>query len=146
MQLDAISLYQHEWMTLQNQSDSYEKFSLLIKLLNVSLACILWFSLHVGIFSLFFIGILWLQDAIWKTYQDRINQRILFIEDAIHKSLNNIYSPDCVPLQFNQSWLANRSTKRLIAEYVSQSIKPTVAYPHLGLLFMGIALRFLGQI
>jgi hypothetical protein len=145
MQTDPVLLYQNEWQTLQNQFDSYEKFSLLIKLLNITLSCLLWFSLHAGLWTLLVIAILWLQDGIWCTFQDRISQRLLSVEEAIHKNLSNIYSPDCVPFQFNQSWLVNRpSSKALVGEYINQALRPTVVYPHLVLIFMCIVLCMLG--
>lgn len=146
MQTDPVLLYQNEWQTLQNQFDSYEKLSLLIKLLNVTLSCLLWFSLTAGLWTLLIIAILWLQDGIWCTFKERIAQRLLVVEDAINKNINGIYHPETVPFQFNQSWLANRpSSKGLVSEYIHQTLKPTVAYPHLVLIFMCIILCTLGQ-
>jgi hypothetical protein len=144
MQTDNVLLFQNEWQTLQNQFDSYEKFSLLIKLLNVSLSCLLWFSLGVGLWTLLVVAILWLQDAIWCTFKERISQRLLLVEEAIHKNISGIYHPEIVPFQFNQSWLALRpSSKGLISEYLGQALRPTVAYPHLVLIFMYIVLCML---
>lgn len=139
MQTDDFTLHQHEWMTLQNQSDSYEKFSLLIKLLNVVLACLLLFSLDVGMWTLFIVAIMWLQDGIWKTYQERINQRILAIEAALLTNEADIKHEAFIPMQFNRTWLANRqSAKGLVAEYITTALKPTVAYPHILLIFLCI--------
>lgn len=145
MQTDHVLPFQNEWQTLQNQSDSYEKLSLLIKLLNITLCCLLLFSLNAGFWTLAFIAILWLQDAIWCTFQDRIGRRLLVVEAAIHNSINGIEQPHVLPFQFNQSWLASRpSNLGLVAEYVKQALRPTVAYPHILLIFTCITLRILG--
>ncbi|MDP5031946.1 MAG: hypothetical protein NWQ54_01175 [Paraglaciecola sp.] len=145
MQTDKVLLFQNEWQTLQNQSDSYEKLSLLIKLVSITLSCLLWFSLHAGLWALVIIAILWLQDAIWCTFQNRIAQRLLVVEEAIHQNICGDYQANLLPFQFNQSWLASRpSGKALVGEYIHQGLRPTVAYPHIMLIFMCIALCMVG--
>ena len=139
MQNDSIQLYQQEWTTLQNQFDSYEKFSLVIKLLNISLSSLLLFYWQAGLWTVLVTGMLWLQDAIWKTFQDRINQRLLLIEEALKQALTNNESEDVLPLQFNQSWSLSRSSATsLFNEYLTQALKPTVAYPHVALIALSL--------
>ena len=141
----VLALYQHEWLCLQNQSDSYEKYSLQIKLLNVSLTVLLWFGLQASLWTLLTIVILWGQDAIWKTFQARINQRLLALENAIQQALAEQDNQLLLPMQFNQAWLDSRAgSQGLMAEYLSQGVKPTVAYPHLILVFCCIVLCILG--
>tara|TARA_R110000868_G_scaffold384781_1_gene652405 strand:- start:333 stop:767 length:435 start_codon:yes stop_codon:yes gene_type:complete len=141
MQIDSIQLYQQEWTTLQNQFDSYEKFSLLIKLLNISLCSLLLFYWQAELWTVLVCAILWMQDAIWKTFQERINQRLLTIEEALKQALTNNESEDVLPFQFNQSWVLNRpATSSLVHEYISQALKPTVAYPHVLLLLLSVML------
>ncbi|MFT4942054.1 MAG: hypothetical protein ACI88A_005128 [Paraglaciecola sp.] len=133
MSVSTASGFQHEWITLQTQYDSYEKYSLLIKLLNVTLTCLLLFVFHVGIWSLPVIAIIWLQDGIWKTFQNRIATRLYVVEKALANG------PNDQSMQFNTAWLEARSSvSALLKEYIGQSCNPTVAYPHVVLLAMSL--------
>lgn len=126
-------LLSQEWQILQTQFDSYEKFSLLIKLFNIGFTV---FSITLAmptLISLVIIGIVWLQDGIWKTFQQRIEQRLLVVEAAFESEKNS--SSTISPLQFNQHFLKNRAgAGKLVAEYVKNACRPTVAYPHIVLL------------
>ena len=120
----------NEWMLLQNQYDSYEKYSLVIKLL----AMIVFYCSHISetiawiIFIL--LAVFWLQDAIWKTFQSRIELRLLALEEAlsdIQANLNNNF----IAFQFNRDFLAKRPSQfGLVKEYLLQALRPTVAFPH----------------
>lgn len=122
-----------EWQTLQTQFDSYEKFSLLIKLFNISFTALSITLAMPTLVSLMIIGIVWLQDGIWKTFQQRIEQRLLIVEAAFESEKNS--SSTISPLQFNQYFLKNRAgAGKLVAEYVKNACRPTVAYPHIVLL------------
>lgn len=82
------------------------------------------FGYH-GVWGVALIAILWLQDSIWKTFQHRIENRLLTVE----KMLANDEHAD--GMQFNSSWQASRpGAVELVMEYLSQSIMPTVAFPH----------------
>ena len=121
----------NEWSILQNQSDGYEKYSLVIKLLNVGLLSAAYISSNMGIFVLCMLLVLWVQDAIWKTYQSRIEYRLLQIENLL---LNNI---DEKAYQLNSDYQKNRPGNiALVGEYLRQAIRPTVAYPHAVLVLM----------
>ena len=116
---------QAEWQLLQGQFDSYEKFSLIIKL--VAICTFVAFIITQGSLVLFAItfATLWLQDAIWKTFQARIEHRILAIESALATSTQ------LVPFQFNRDFAAQRpGVVGLVVEYIKAALKPTVAYPH----------------
>lgn len=120
---------QREWCTLQNQFDSYEKHALMIKL--VSLVSVGLAVLLVGISSWIFIitAIFWLQEAIWKTFQQRIYQRLLVVEKAISEGQHD------KAMQFNSNWQDNRAGySSLVAEYMGSARKPTVAFPYIVLL------------
>ncbi|TPV54346.1 hypothetical protein FJ444_19370 [Aestuariibacter sp. GS-14] len=117
-----------EWQTLQNQFDSYEKYSLMIKLSAVLLTAIALLTQLPTLIAMALIGVLWLQDGIWKTFQGRFEQRLLAIEAEI-RALGA--TTDC---QFNSAYLAQaNSGGALIAEYVKQSLRPTVMYPYVAL-------------
>ncbi|MFV0277761.1 MAG: hypothetical protein ACK5HY_11320 [Parahaliea sp.] len=97
--------YQSEWVLLQNQYDSYEKLSLLIKLVNIILAALLLLVWQAGLWAGAVVAILWLQDGIWKTYQSRINIRLLEVEAALASESSGAAAG---PMQYNQRWLAVR--------------------------------------
>ena len=133
-------ILQSEWSTLQNQFDSYEKCSLAIKLFSVLICCILVFVLDTGLWPWVVVVILWLQDAIWKTFQNRIGQRLEVVEQAIQNNLH--HNPDNASqmgMQFNLAWNQSRHDAiGLVSEYNKQSLKPTVAYPHVVLMALVI--------
>lgn len=132
-----MSEFTKEWQLLQNQYDSYEKYSLVIKLFSISS---LLFSIAFQVPALFVILILmviWFQEAIWKTFQARIEQRLLSIECAIKKQSNvdveavNDAEIACLAFQYNSEFLKYRpSTLGLVKEYCSNAVRPTVAFPH----------------
>ncbi len=122
-----------EWCLLQNQFDSYEKYSLLIKLANAALvaAAVLTGSMTVVIIALLIT--LWLQDAIWKTYQARIETRLLQLEAAIADGAA------VTAYQFNRQFLQNRGgVASLVGEYIRSAIRPTTAFPHVVLVLLAV--------
>jgi len=123
--------FKTEWCLLQNQFDSYEKHSLYIKLLSVIVLLAAEISDVISIFIVLVLLVLWLQDAIWKTFQSRIEQRLLQVERYISdKSEESAF-------QFNSEYHKVRlSGISLINEYARQSIRPTVAFPHIVLILI----------
>lgn len=129
---------QSEWCLLQNQFDSYEKYSLIIKLFSIA---VLVTTLQLSSFTALLVIILlvlWLQDSIWKTFQGRIELRLLQIE----KSLKESHSEDqsgVLPCQFNTEYLKQRpGVTGLIKEYCRQALRPTVAFPHFVLVLLAL--------
>jgi hypothetical protein len=133
----------NEWSLLQNQYDSYEKYSLLIKLGGIGLLSIAFFMHHLNFSILILLLILWLQDAIWKTFQARIEGRLLQLEGYLSDD-QNLDRTDGRAYQFNRLYLETRpGTIELINEYVHQAVRPTVAYPHVILILaLGCKLIF----
>jgi hypothetical protein len=129
-----------EWSILQTQYDSYEKFSLLIKLFAVAVLAAAVLADHSSPMPLALLLVLWLQDAIWKTYQGRIETRLLELE----AHLANCEAPsarDHQAFQYNRQFADNRpGMAGLLKEYLRQALRPTVAYPHLVLACLAIAL------
>ncbi len=118
---------EQEWAVLQHQFDSYEKYSLLIKLVSISLLGVAYFTNNISIILLCLALILWLQDAIWKTFQARIETRLLMLESAIKHAADH----PATSHQFNAQFAENRpGTVGLLIEYAKQSLRPTIAYPH----------------
>lgn len=141
-----LSTLQHEWITLQTQFDSYEKCSLGIKLTSVITSVVLVFGLHASYWSLVVVGILWLQDGIWKTFQNRIGLRLETVEKHIRMtSVEELSIESNLGMQFNLAWAdARPGTIGLIMEYLKSAMKPTVAYPHIVLITFASLHMFIG--
>jgi hypothetical protein len=132
----------NEWSLLQNQYDSYEKYSLLIKLVSVGILSITFFSHHLHCSILILLLVLWLQDAIWKTFQSRIENRLLQLEGFMSGD-QSLERADGRAYQFNRLYSETRpGTMELITEYFHQAIRPTVAYPHV-ILFLLLAFKLI---
>jgi len=120
-----------EWSLLQNQFDSYEKYSLLIKLSSIAALAAAYFTNHLSVFVLLLLLILWLQDAIWKTFQARIDVRLLQLEGYLLNE-HSLENRDGIAFQFNSLYAQNRpGNVGLLKEYLRQSLRPTVAFPHI---------------
>lgn len=125
---------ENEWVLLQNQFDSYEKYSLIIKLFAVGVLTLSLSSEVAGVLVVFILLILWLQDAIWNTFQSRIETRLLQLEEALALKQGD---RDIAVCQFNSQFLEKRpGAVGLLAEYFRQAIRPTVAFPHVALVLL----------
>lgn len=129
-----MEYFVQEWQVLQKQVDDFEKWSLIIKITNVLITLFLIIFIQKSYIVGSIIFIVWLQDGIWKTFQSRSEFRLLSVEKAIEHYKNSEKNAVDLPFQLNSDFLVNRpSTISLIAEYIKQSIRPTVAFPHLAL-------------
>ena len=126
--------YQNEWAILHGDIERYERFSLLIKLVSVVL-CVALVVLKTDLyFSVIIILVLWLQDGIWKTFQQRLQVRILFVEQQMKEAENTNES-----FQLYTQWEGKRrGMVGLVKEYVLSSLKPTIAYPYVVLVLLVI--------
>ena len=133
----------NEWSLLQNQFDSYEKYSLLIKLVSIGLVSFAYFTHRLHFFVFILLLVLWLQDAIWKTFQSRIETRLLQLESYLSGE-PGLERTDGKAYQLNSLYVKVRpGILALIKEYFRQAIRPTVAYPHaVLLLFLGLKILF----
>lgn len=140
-----------EWKALQKSYDQYEFYSLVIKLLTVILV---FFSVVLGIniwAACFFLGVLWLQDAIWKTFQARIEIRLVKLEELIaqereqiEKQVEQLHIEQLIiPFQFNRDFAQLRQGPiGLVKEYLSSMLRPTVAYPYLVFIITFVTYHF----
>ena len=133
-----------EWSLLQGQFDSYEKHSLLIKLSSIGILSAAYFTNHLSVFVLLLLLVLWLQDAIWKTFQARIDARLLQLEEYLSNE-HALENRDGIAFQFNSLYAQNRpGSVGLLKEYLGQSLRPTVAFPHIVLItILGFSLLFI---
>lgn len=132
-----------EWSLLQNQFDSYEKYSLIIKLFSIFILSVAYFTHHLNFFIFSLLLVLWLQDAIWKTFQSRIEIRLLQLEQHLSGD-QSLDRTEGKAYQFNSQYIEARlGVAGLMNEYFRQAIRPTVAYPYVVLLLLlGVAILF----
>lgn len=132
-----------EWQVLQNQYDSYEKCALAIKLLAVILL-LLGLAYHLASICIaLLIAVLWLQDAIWKTFQSRIENRLYVVETQL-AAINQGDAVNELAFQFNRDFLTKRpGCVALVREYLLQAFRPTVAYPYVLLLPLALLSPFI---
>ena len=126
-----------QWQTLHNNHENYESYALIIKLVATAIALFA-FTFSVATFvALLILATLWLQEGIWKTFQQRTANAIIAIEDKLALSESELSSESIKPYLVYKQWQANRpSTKALITEYVCNSLKPTVLYPYFPLMLV----------
>ncbi len=125
--------YQQEWMSLHRSYEQYEAYGLMIKIVSIILFFIsLWLQIGALLIVIVWL-VLWLQEAIWKTFQGRTEQRLLVIESELTKQSQT------EPFQFYSQWEAKRpSALGLIVEYVKQALRPTVAFPYIVLIAVSL--------
>ncbi len=133
MTLPETSAFGHEWITLQNNYEQYEKNCLLIKLGSIALFV---FSLALGlnvVIAVLLLLIMWVQEGIFRTYQLRLGERILRVEELIRQNC----APTSTGYQLHTEWKAVRPEfSGLLAEYGKSMLRPTVVFPHVLLMLM----------
>ncbi len=133
---DASTLqrFDQEWMSLQSQYEHYERSCLLIKLSCVVLFALgLMFPMNV-LLAAAFVLIFWLQEGIFRTFQARLGERLLQVEECLR-------DPEKIGFayQLHTEWLKNRpSVFALILEYAKHAARPTVAFPYVALLLLDV--------
>ncbi|MCJ8320200.1 MAG: hypothetical protein MJK12_11250 [Colwellia sp.] len=129
--------WQQEWQVLHNDHENYERFSLIIKLLAITVCCInLIFNLPLTI-SVLLLLTLWLQDAIWKTFQARLSVRLLLIEQNLDISPSE--NSNNGAFQLYTTWQAQRlKSKDLVLEYIANALRPTIMFPYAILILINL--------
>ncbi|TYK65644.1 hypothetical protein [Colwellia echini] len=125
-----------QWQTLHNSHEDYEKYALIIKIVAI-LICLVSVIYSISTFvGLLLLATLWLQEGIWKTFQQRTESAIIAVEEKLALLTTDT---DTIPYLFYTQWHANRSgVTALIAEYIANALKPTVIYPYLPLMLIVI--------
>lgn len=127
--MDTHYALAQEWRTLQSHHEQHERNALVIKLVCVSLSLIgvashvppAWLALTTAL--------LWALEAIIKTYQGRLADRLLRVE-----ALMLVKPPAGAPMQLHTEWAARRpGASGLVASYALSALKPTVAFPYVPL-------------
>ncbi len=135
MPLPQTSPFAQEWITLQNNYEQYEKYGLLIKLASIALiVSSLVFGLNLPM-AVSLLLIMWVQEGIFRTYQSRLGERILRLEQLIRQSSGQTSSS----YQLHTEWKAVRpGFTGLLAEYGKSMLRPTVAFPHVLLILLSL--------
>ena len=130
-------LLAQEWTTLQNNHEWHERSALLIKLAAVALCAGAWVAeLRPWLPSALTV-LLWLQEAILKTWQTRLADRLMAIEASFQRTT----SGGDAPFQLHSQWQARRpGPAGLLADYSRSALRPTVAFPYAILLGLVVAL------
>lgn len=124
-----------EWVTLQTHYEGYEKSALRIKLTSVVLVAAGWALSLNGWGMAALVAILWVQESIDRTYQSRLGERLLRVEQLLKDSR----PPSPVAFQLHSEWLAGRpGLAGLLAEYAASARRPTVAFPHVVLMLLAL--------
>lgn len=116
-----MSPLHHEWLALQSQHERYEALALGVKFV----AFVGTVLVSDNTLALALLGLLWLQEAVLKTFQGRLGDRLMAIEPALKAG------QDAPPMQLHSDWLANRPRGTgLVGEYLKSALRPTVALPY----------------
>lgn len=126
MALASPSALVHEWRTLQNNHEQYERGALFIKLaalvvFTAGYVLALPYELTGGLALL-----LWIQESIYRTSQARLGVRIARVEKLVQSE-----APASSACQLHTEWQAGRpGAVGLLGEYASHALRPTVAFPY----------------
>lgn len=119
-------IFQREWVALQNKYEQYEFLALFNKL--AALGVLL--ALNPGRLVLVLLALLWLQEAIFKTYQARLGERLLKVEQGLREG-----ALPSQGMQLHSEWQARRpGVAGLLAQYLSQALRPSLACSYVILL------------
>ncbi len=117
-----------EWLALHGDQGAYERLALAMKLLAVLVWLIAPGGLPAGRATLA-IALLWGQEAIWRTWQQRLFERLLALESA-----------SVEPFRLYSDWARRRGGMgALLGDYARGAMRPTVVYPYGPLLLLEAA-------
>ncbi|RTL37793.1 MAG: hypothetical protein EKK53_20460 [Burkholderiales bacterium] len=111
----------HEWLALQAQHERYEALALAVKLVAFAAAAVVPdISLALALLAL-----LWLQEAVLKTFQARLGDRLMTVEAGLKAG------EGVAAMQLHSDWQARRPRGgALVGEYLKSALRPTVALPY----------------
>ncbi|MDN4503319.1 hypothetical protein QX776_12985 [Alteromonadaceae bacterium BrNp21-10] len=126
---------QQEWLALQQQSEDIEGRCLWLKVINVVICA--WCLMYTFGAGIALVAIVYVLEAMYKTMQSRLLDRIVTIETALAE--NNPIDA----FQLHRQWMQHRpGMLGLVCEYAKQCLRPTVAFPHLLLVILLLFVTF----
>ena len=125
-----------EWCALQRDHEQYEKNALWLKVVAIVL-CFVALAVVIDLLLVgFLIAAIWLQEAIVRTGQARLGQRLLQLEEHLRHGA----PVSAAAFQLHTDWLARRGgSLGLLREYAGNALRPTVAFPYVVLLLVLVA-------
>lgn len=120
----------HEWLALQAQHERYEALALGVKLTALGVVVVV---PHPTL-AVVLLALLWLQEAVLKTFQGRLGDRLLEVEAALKRG-------DAADgaMQLHTDWLATRPRGAgLLLQYLRSGLRPTVALPYPLLMLLAV--------
>ena len=115
---------------MQSQHERYEPLALAVKL--AAFAVLLLVGQPALVLPL--LALLWLQEAVLKTFQGRLGERLLAVEAAVKSG------EAAVAMQLHGDWLAQRPRGAGLAlQYLKSALRPTVALPYPFLMLLALA-------
>ncbi|GHC76059.1 hypothetical protein GCM10007320_14920 [Pseudorhodoferax aquiterrae] len=141
METSEAALLGREWTALHGDCEASERSALWIKLGAVALTATAVALSFDAVLTIVLVGVLWLQEAIVRTGQARLVDRLLYVEGLLRDPMA---SPRA-PCQLYSDWQAMRpGTMGLVAQYLAAAVRPTVAFPYAVLLVLLLALSAAG--
>ncbi|MCU6435734.1 hypothetical protein LPB67_18310 [Undibacterium sp. Jales W-56] len=138
MSVTTLNGLEQEWMVLQNNIEALERSCLWIKLSAFALFVVTaMFSFSAWMIA-GLLASLCLQEAIVRTSQARLGIRIVRIE-------SHLQSQDACGLSFqlHTEWQNDRpGWAGLLMDYLTQALRPTVAFPYAVLMAFSFALTW----
>jgi len=142
MLTDSNNLLSQQWLSLHNDHEQYERYSLLIKLFAIVITLTSFVFSMPPLITTVLLVITWLLEGVWKTFQARTASAIITIEKKLIE--NEVIEEGKKPVTYYSmysQWQANRrDLNTLFREYITSSLKPTVLFPYLLLLMLAIVL------
>ena len=124
--MDINEQLAQEWTTLQNNHESHERSALAVKLVAVVLSALAWVLGLDPVVLYALLLILWFQEAVLKTWQNRLAVRLMGIEAVFKRTPQSVDAP----FQLHSQWLAQRpGLVGLLVEDMRSASRPTVAFP-----------------
>ena len=110
-----------EWLALQGQHERYEALALGVKLVAFAATVLV----PDNTLALALLALLWLQEAVLKTFQGRLGDRLLVVEAGLKAG------DGATAMQLHSDWLAARPRGLgLVVQYLKSALRPTVALPY----------------
>lgn len=133
MEPTEADLLGREWCALHRDCEASERSALWIKLAAVALAVVAVALGFDAVLALLLVAVLWLQEAIVRTGQSRLVERLLRVEALLREGAQ-------VPRQACQlysQWQTGRpGVAGLLGQYLSAALRPTVAFPYVVLIVL----------
>lgn len=119
---DRAQALGQEWQALFRAHECYEFGALALKLSALVLCGLAWGASWLWVL----LPLLWLQEGVLKTFQSRLSDRLLRVEQLLRGPAST-----AAAFQLHSEWLKQRpGSVALMLEYLKSALRPTVALPY----------------